>query len=165
MEEQPQTFEQIVFRWWQPLTVRENSAARRNRAELRRCASPAEVMFQPYFHALLQRCPAVRRERLAVIAGVLAHVEKLDKGSFAKHLAHPPAGGATSRVSDLRFRRLLAVPDEDSAELMRQLIRVIRLLDRSTNVHDLAQSIRYWNDRTRQRWAVDYYAVAPKTQS
>jgi CRISPR system Cascade subunit CasB len=52
---------------------------------------------------------------------------------------------------------------EHPDELMRSFIHAVRLLDRKANVPDLARGLRYWGDNTRQRWAFDYYAAAPRS--
>jgi CRISPR system Cascade subunit CasB len=48
---------------------------RGDRAELRRCRSPAEVAFVPAFYRLRVRAPEnLDPERLAVVAGILSHL-------------------------------------------------------------------------------------------
>lgn len=150
-------FESIVRRWWMTLDGR-----RGDRAGLRRARTPSEVCFEPAYHRLLRDVRQTRirvdDERLPVIAGVIAHVEQDDfTRTFATQMALEHNGKA--RVSGLRFRRLLAV--DDTAELQTSLIRMIHLLDRTAPVGDLADSIRWWNDRTKKQWAVDYYGTAP----
>ncbi len=147
----------VVRRWWAALDGR-----RGDRADLRRARTPAAVAFLPAYHALVRdlRRAGVHLigETSAVIAGVLPHVERDESvRSFAKQMASEHNGKA--RVSGLRFRRLLAV--DDPAELQTSLVRTIRLLDRTAAVGDLADSIRWWNDRTKKRWALDYYRTAP----
>jgi CRISPR system Cascade subunit CasB len=120
------------------------------------------VAFLPAYHHLVRELRRagirVAGETAAVIAGVLAHVERDDSSrSFAGQMAAQHNGKA--RLSGLRFRRLLAIHDLD--ELHSYLIRTIRLLDRAASVGDLAESIRWWNDRTKKRWASDYYEMAP----
>jgi CRISPR system Cascade subunit CasB len=147
-------FEATVGRWWRSLDER-----RGDRAELRRARTPAEVIFVPGYHRLARELQAdARDERLAAIAGVLAHVERDDASrSFAAQMAVEHGGKA--RVSGLRFRRLLAI--DDLAELQAALVRMIHLLDRTAPVADLSRAVRWWNDQTKKRWAVDYYATAP----
>jgi CRISPR type I-E/ECOLI-associated protein CasB/Cse2 len=151
------TLASVVRRWWAILEGR-----RGDRAELRRARTPSAVAFLAPFHRLLRdlRQAGIRftPETVAVIAGVVAHVERDDASrTVAVQMASEHNGKA--RVSGLRFRRLLAV--DDLAELQTALIRTVRLLDRSASVGDLAKSIRWWNDRTKKQWATDYYATAP----
>ena len=98
-------------------------------------------------------------ERLAVIAAVIAHVDKhVSAMDFASQLANSTAEKAA--LSSLRFRRLLAVHEPD--DLLIYLVRTVRLLDRTANVVDLARSIRFWDDDVRKRWAFRYYEKASK---
>jgi len=152
------TFESVILSFWAGLDDR-----RSDRAMLRRCATPAEAVFVPAYHRLLNDLDdagtSVVPERLAVIVAVAAHVEKhLPTIDFASQLASGTAGKAA--LSSLRFRRLLAVDGPE--ELLVSLARAVRLLDRSANVVDLARSIRYWSDDVRKRWAFRYYEKAPK---
>jgi CRISPR system Cascade subunit CasB len=64
-------------------------------------------------------------------------------------------GSDQARVSDLRFRRILRLEEGD--ELYTTMIRVVRMLDDTVNVADLASSIFFWNEKTRKRWASQYY--------
>jgi len=151
----------ILADWWKSL---ENE--RGERATLRRATSPTEVIFSPAYHQffgrLRQEGYSVSREGVAAVAGLAAHVKE-DAGaavSLSKQMAIPKAGGASARVSGLRFRRLLAVGERD--ELYTQMIRVIRLLDGRVNLESLASSIYWWNEGTRKQWAYDYYETAPK---
>lgn len=153
----------ILRSWWQWLEQH-----RGERAVLRRASSPTEVVFSPAYHHLLgqlqQQEYKVKREALAMVAGLAAHV-KIDAGtdkSMAQLMASPRPGGTGAKVSGLRFRRLLAVTGR--VELYPLLIRVIRLLDSKVNLVSLANSTYWWNEITRKQWAYDYYATAPTEQ-
>jgi CRISPR system Cascade subunit CasB len=103
---------------------------------------------------------AVNPERAAVIAGVLAHVKENDPSApFAVQMARAPEGTGNARVSGLRFRRLLQVPD--SAGLFEPGIRTVALLGGRANIDDLGRSILWWNEKTKKTWAFQYYANAP----
>jgi len=152
----------LLLTWWQGLRDEPG-----DRAILRRAASPVDVVFCPAFHRLIGR---LRTEGyplgndgsagVAVVAGLAAHVREHAAGSsLARQMAGPRAVGSGARVSGLRFRRLLAVSDR--AELYPLLIRVVRLLDGRVDVPDLARSAFWWNQRTRKRWAYDYYDATP----
>lgn len=154
---------EVLHRWWRG--VNDN---RGERAALRRAAELAEVIFLPSYHQLfteLRKIGYVDRLRLAAVAGLLAHVEKDDPSSkFAARMG-TASGKEKAALSGLRFRRLLR--HGDVQELYPALIRVIRLLDRTANVIDLADSVLAWGDgwrgdRVRQDWAFDYYAEAPR---
>ncbi len=161
--EKPATTEEhsSVWRWWKSLCDED----RAGRAELRRCATVGEVAFTSPYHRLLRWLGSRLKEgdarRVAAIAAALAHVESEpdDGASFAKRMARPKGDGQASVVSDARFRHLLR--NEDADEMMRELVRVIRQLDRKASVEPLFRDLMCWDERTRMRWARDYYEAAP----
>ncbi len=135
------------------------------RAQLRRCKSPDEVVMVSAFHRLCNSVrPLMKDERdgwemrIAAIAGLLAHVRTLDS---RKTLAGQMAGDPPV-VSELRFRRLL---QRDRRDLYGALIRVLGLMDKKANPFDLAQSVYYWGDGERKRWAFDYFPNVPEKKS
>ena len=149
---------EILASWWEGLQ-QDNGG----RARLRRCKSPEEVMLEPAFHRLLNRLrPFLENEnsfsqeasytRLAAVAGLLSHVRIQDNGGLAERLAE--GKGGRPLFSSLRFRRLLKTQFEDLYPLM---IRVIQQLNKTANMNDLADSIFYWGDNIRKRWALAYY--------
>ena len=110
--------------------------------------------------------PPGQQDRLAVIAGVLAHVKARparDEGqrtpSLGRLMALPKKPGGPQRVSGLRFRRLIQVPDR--VELYPRLVRVLAQLDHTADVWSLARDIYFWGPNVQQAWAYDYYALAP----
>ncbi|HVT43425.1 MAG TPA: type I-E CRISPR-associated protein Cse2/CasB [Thermoanaerobaculia bacterium] len=147
----------VVRRWWTGLDER-----RGDRAELRRARTPSTVAFLPAYHGFVRELAQagiyLSGETAAVVAAVVAHVRRDDPSrSFAKQMASEHNGKA--RVSGLRFRRMLTI--DDAAELQTSLVRTIHLLDGTASVGDLSTSIRWWNDRTKKRWASEYYETAP----
>jgi len=149
---------EILAKWWEGLQ-RDTGG----RARLRRCAYLEEVMLEPAFHRLLKSLRTLTQsgdealderdiQRLAVIAGLLAHVSARAPKPLAEHMADPKGGRPL--VSSLRFRRLLKQPFED---LYPAMIRVIRQLDKRADISDLAASVYYWGDRVRKRWALAYF--------
>lgn len=147
-------FGQALTDWWSQL-----EGDRGARAELRRCDSATKVVMTPTFHRQLRvwqkffAGEKAHEERLAQIIGLLAHV-KGDRpdASFAVQMA--TAKGGEPAVSELRFRRLLQRPRE---EFYQAMIRTLRLLRGEANIHSLAESIYYWGDEVRKRWAYDYF--------
>ena len=150
--------QKVMLDWWKGL-----DQARGDRAELRRAATPMEVAFCPAFHRLLQslrRFSSPAPASLAVAVGVLAHVKENDPGGvFAVQMARPKTESDRARVSGLRFRRLLKVPDRE--ELYQPLIRTVRLLGGQANILSLADDVYFWGDNVRKNWAYAYYETAP----
>lgn len=144
--------------WWKDL-----QKDRGARAELRRCDRPEAVMLHPAYARLHARV-ASRFDgqkwdyRLACVVGLLAHVEEDRRdGGLAKQM-----GGSPPVVSELRFRRLLQCkPDE----LYVRMIRIVRMLDKKVPLDDLIDSVFFWNDQVRKRWALDYFSVTPEQES
>lgn len=145
---------------------------RGDRAELRRCRSPAEVAFVPAFYRLKTRTPqGLDPERLAAVAGILSHVE-IPPGTdgrvtIAELFARPTEGGSAPRISDPRFRRLLRVADDDYAELYPMLTRMIRQLDRRVPepaIPGLIRGVYRWNQTTKKFWAEAYYEHIPRNE-
>lgn len=150
-----------IWRWWKNL----GDEDRAGRAELRRCGTVAEVAFTAPYHRLLRRLGSRLgvgdARRVAAIAAALAHVESEpgDGASLARRMARPKGDGQSAVVSDARFRHLLR--NEDADELMRELVRIIRQLGREASVEPLFRDLMTWDERTRMRWARDYYEAAP----
>ncbi|MBU2550111.1 MAG: type I-E CRISPR-associated protein Cse2/CasB [Proteobacteria bacterium] len=144
--------------WWSDL-----DQDRGGRARLRRSRSLLEVAFCPAFHGLrlaLKPLGDFSNESMAAVAGVLAHVEGDDQGvPTAARMARPKEGSDTSRVSGLRFRRLLAAPDRHA--LFPQLVRVLGLLDHRADLGDLARLVYFWGPNVRKDMALKYYDAAP----
>jgi CRISPR system Cascade subunit CasB len=149
---------EILADWWNGLQ-RDSGG----RARLRRCKGPEEVMLEPAFHRLLNRMSPILQSddpfhqeaaitRLAAVAGLLSHVTVNDNKVLAERLAE--SKGSRPLFSSLRFRRLLKEPFEDLYPVM---IRVIRQLNKTANLSDLAESVFYWGDKVRKRWALAYF--------
>ncbi len=151
-----------VWRWWKSLADED----RAGRAELRRCGTVGEIAFAAAYHRLLQRLGSRLGEgdarRVAVLAAVLAHVEEepADASSLAKRMGTPKGEGQGPLVSDVRFRHLLR--NEEPDELLRELVRAVRQLERKASVDPLFRDIMRWDEPTRMRWAREFYeASAP----
>lgn len=149
---------EILAAWWEVLQQDTGG-----RARMRRCKSPEEVMLEPAFYRLVNRLQPLAVKsgeelsgsdlyRIAAIAGLLAHVTGRDNKPLADRMADPKGGRPL--FSSLRFRRLLKEPLHD---LYPAMIRVIRQLDKKANLYDLANSVFYWGDAVRKRWALAYF--------
>ena len=147
--------------WWDQLQDRNG-----DRAELRRAQTVADVVLLPVFQRTCVRfSPYFKHERdgswqlrLAAILGLLAHVRHSNpEQSLAIQMAgNPPV------VSELRFRRLI---QRNRADLYVSMIRILRMLGNKANLYDLADSVYYWGDDVKRRWAFDYFPNTPDTTS
>lgn len=148
----------ILKKWWDDLQIN-----RGDRADLARATSLSDIVFCPAFHTLYQRLVqggyGGNPKRWAIVAGLAAQVRQIDgKYPFPEQLGRPHAPGGSAPVKGLRFRRLLKVKQDE--DLFLQLGRIVRQLDRRVHLLDLARGCYWWNDRTRQQWALSYYGVA-----
>jgi CRISPR system Cascade subunit CasB len=149
-----------VWRWWKGL-----DEDRAGRAELRRCGTVAEVAFTAPYHRLLRRLGSRLGEtdarRVALLAGVIAHVddEPTEDISLPRRMGRANGEGQGAVISDVRFRHLLRSEEPD--DLLRELVRVLRQLDRKAAVDPLFRDLMCWDEPTRMRWARDYYEAAP----
>jgi len=148
---------QTLTSWWRGL-----AEERGERAILRRCGTLSEVVFSPAYHRLrtsVARIGYVDDEGLALVAGLVVQVKNDNNfGTIAEQMATGKPDGS-ARLSGLRFRRLLKVKGRE--ELFSAMSRVIALLGSNVNLQSLAQSVYFWNDRTRKQCAFDYYSKAP----
>lgn len=168
----------MLLRWWKELT--ENRSAdvtgdrpnrRGERAELRRCRSPDEVLLTEAYHRVrtkfVTRNVRFSGDQLASVVGLLACVETnhpVKQGeSIGVQMAASGEDSDDARLSGLRFRRLLQIEERD--KLFGALRRVIRLLGNTVDVNQLAKDVFYWSpdssNDVRKNWARDYYKTAP----
>jgi CRISPR system Cascade subunit CasB len=160
-----------VFAWWlemQPASEKPGQPNRRGElAELKHCKSLEDILLVPRFQLLRRILQVTGRGHLpacAAMAGILAHIKThQDKPTFAAWLAQPRGESAGSRVSELRFRRLIRIKSHD--ELFIDLVRVLPLADNTAPVVALARDVYRWNDFTRQRWTFDYYDALGENQA
>ncbi|AOZ52028.1 type I-E CRISPR-associated protein Cse2/CasB [Chromobacterium vaccinii] len=144
---------------------------RADRAQLRRCAAPEDVLLQSAFHRLLQELKrqgvAVEADELALAAGVAAHAQHAPGKAFARSLGRKNDVGRVA-MSELRFHQLQTCRDEDG--FFRQTRRAVDLLGGEVDVGKLAVELLQWvrefrhpdaalapKERLKLRWAADYY--------
>ncbi len=152
--EEKVTLGDVVVQWWARL-----DGDRAGRSALRRAATPSEVMLQPIFYDLLRAAKnsslVVNPLRLAVVAGVIAHVTSHnDSATLGERCAQVFSDGP---AGELRFRRILAI-STDREELFSAMIRLVRLVKGELNVSDLAEKLYWWNDRARRGLGFDFYS-------
>lgn len=140
--------------WWRGL---DNDRAAR--AILRRAESiTAVALTAPYQRLYRQLCqagwdesaPDYRKERLAAVVGLLAHIS----ANGPMTLPEAMSDGDKPPVSELRFQRLLESRDLDT--LFSGLRRALPLIERTVNVKALAGDVFNWGDKVRKEWAYGY---------
>ncbi|PYD46343.1 type I-E CRISPR-associated protein Cse2/CasB [Novacetimonas pomaceti] len=162
-----------VVDWWhglQPDPEKKQPGDRAALARLRRCASVTEALFEPETQLLLRRCGGqrdVELARLALVAGVLAHVRKDRVGKHPARQVGPADINdvATALCKPLRFRRLLDATSYD--ECLRGFRRLVMLADGAVNVEELVKAVMAWPredtrddrdaDRVRRNWVYAYW--------
>jgi len=157
--------------WWKAFIEPDHSAARANRARLRRAQNCQEALLEPAAIVLAERLGVANNDRtLPVVlrlAHVLAHVKQdtqqpLMQSLGYKSLPTEKDKGDPPRLAPVRFSRLLrSTPDE----LPLALVRLVRLADDTANVGELAVAMMRWATESgreiqRRRWAFDYYAAS-----
>lgn len=160
-------------KWWRTMAgwPSGNNADRGGLAKLRRCREPLNaLLLAPATFNLIERLPKSNKDRVAVLAVVLAHIRDDDSSKrIARAIGRKSLSDEESALlSEGRFRRLLQ--SEGNEELLTNMVRLVRHMKGKANVEDMAKTILDWGDtkwgnRTRRRWAFDYYAVhnaAPK---
>lgn len=161
MEEKKSTPVEVLFakplhQWWQGL-----EEDRASRALLRRCASLDAVTlsdaYQHFYRYMLacgwpESASDWQRDKLAAIAGLLAHVKAEDTQRLPVKMSE--LAGDRPLVSELRFRDLLKVETTD--DLFISLRRVLPLIDHEANISQLARDVYWWNDDTKKQWAYSY---------
>lgn len=167
-----------LLKWWDELEeikfpdgtkIKSN---RGERAKLRRCEKPEDILLQPYFYELQKNLPDnLNSLAVAAIAGLLAHIKKNNgENHFAKQLGQQKEQSGKAVFSELRFQQLLASRDID--ELYENLRRAVMQLNRTANILSLADGVLHWwqeqhdknqfDERPEQRfqfsWAKAYFS-------
>ncbi len=156
-------FEKVILDWWESLL---NDSGRR--AELRHCKSLDDVYFATPYHSLRydlkHNTNYVDDERIALIAGVLSHVDSnvsekknLSEKKFPAYIAQKKANNKKEPiVSELRFKKLMSITD-DNDRLFRSIIRILSMTEHKAPIGSLATGLYWWNERTKKDWNNSYY--------
>lgn len=147
----------MLHKWW--LGLDEDRASR---AVLRRCATLDAVSLSDayqHFYRYMLACNAWsvdakpwQNDKLAAIAGLLAHVKAEDAQPLPIKMSE--LSGDRPLVSELRFRDLLKIETID--DLFVSLRRTLPLIDNKVNVYQLANDVYFWGDKTKKEWAYSY---------
>jgi CRISPR system Cascade subunit CasB len=161
---------EALYEWWEDLReinptknrTRLRKPDRAGRAALCRCATIAQITWVPAYQHLYRRLQqkgwsassSLQDDRLAVVAGLLAHVKEDDGQPLAKAMSARAEGSDQPKVSTLRFMRLLDSPDLET--IFTGLRRVLPLMKHKANVKALAEDLIYWGDNIKKKWAYAY---------
>ena len=152
----------VAEAWWRGLRPADDGAKpskgwqRATLARLRRATTHLDVMTETYALRLFEQLPR-HPDRVAVLAGVLAMVDKNER-RITRVLGREKLDKAESaKLSESRFRRLLQTPDSELLDPMR---RLVRLAKGEADVRHLARAILYWGDRTKKQWVFEYYGAS-----
>jgi CRISPR system Cascade subunit CasB len=163
-----------LFGWWRRLNGNPDGEGqaqqhpsgqdRADSAALRRCADLTAVACSGAFGRLAQAVKAARNgipllpwqlDRLALVAGVIAHVKTNGQSSLPQQMRQTAEHGDRACVSEQRFQRLLSTRGDDALYI--GLRRVLPLVKDQADVRQLAADLYAWSDATRKRWAYSYY--------
>lgn len=124
--------------WWKKLQINKG-----NRAQLRRCTTPAEAAMHAETHALMKILPRwVSYEAVATICGILAHIKQIGTGTFGQKLAMQENGKVL--FSELRFRQFLSCKEWN--EFYTALRRAITMLNGNANPLAVIDVILHWDE-------------------
>lgn len=160
----------MLHQWWHDLlhdTFNQDGllirkADRASCAILRRCTSLDAVTLSPAYqrcYRYMLACNAWstdaenwQKDKLAVIAGLLAHVKAEDTQRLPIQMSE--LDGDRPKVSELRFCDLLKIETTD--DLFVSLRRTLPLIDNKANIYQLANDVYFWGDKTKKDWAYSY---------
>jgi CRISPR system Cascade subunit CasB len=147
----------ILHQWWFGL-----EKDRASRAVLRRCATLNDVAlsgaYQRFYRFMLasnawdENFSSWQNDKLAMIAGLLSHIEKETTESLPHRMSE--SVGERPALSELRFRDLLKIETND--DLFISLKRALPLISKTANIYQLANDVYWWNDKTKKAWAYSY---------
>lgn len=152
----------ICFKWWHQNLKADDGTARMNRARLRRCTTPVEVLLIECVHDLNIR---LRTEghypipsQLSLIAVALAHVEDTGEVKLAGLLGYRITEDGQRALNPTRFQQLVTTTDR--IELITPLRRCMSTVRNSPiNVATLAADLYYWNEKVRNSWCFQYFGT------
>jgi len=155
---------QICLSWWSRgiRPTEDTGDAKRNRAALRRVATPVEAVAVEAVHDLNARLAEAghdlrhRSDRLMLIAVALAHLRSHQPRRRAA-IAFGEQVNDRRRLSAIRFEVLIR--QRDPALLARPLVRALGIIDGRADVASLADDLFYWSDSVHTRWCFDYYGA------
>lgn len=148
--------------WWKTSIAGHTGTARRTRAQLRRADSVTAALAVDATHQLHARLLGAGHDlrkrsdgpdRLALIAVVLAHMTS----DLPNTVAQQFGDGDPRLLSALRFEGLIRT--KNPRDLIRPLVRALRITDGGANILKLASDLYWWGDTTRTNWCFEYHGA------
>lgn len=146
-----------LHKWWDGL-----DEDRASRAVLRRCSTINEVSLSDayqHFYRYMLACNAWpdsaknwQNDKLAAIAGLLAHVKAEDTQRLPIKMSE--SSDDRPLVSEMRFLDLLKIETTD--DLFVSLRRTLPLIGGKADIYQLANDVYFWCDKTKKDWAYSY---------
>lgn len=179
-----------VVEWWKDLTgnkvdqdgSQKKIDAGRNgeRAELRRCSEPQQVLMCKGFHRLRvsidENLSNDMTIALGMIAGLCSHIKTMEtKISFPAMLAIPTEKDKTSPpLSELRFQKI--AKSRTPEDLYTNLRRAIHILKNRGNIISITNGVFLWyknrnnpavniRDTLLFQWSNDYFSTILKKEA
>lgn len=155
-------FRTKVRSWWSSL-----ASDRGQRAQLCRCKTPMEIYisaaYRDGFVSKVSGCGFSEDdlECLAFGAGLLAHARIWENRPLPAVFA--AYGKGSPGMRDVRFRKLLAIGENEPEELYTMLVRIIRQCENRGGSNLLFDVGIEWNQDVRNTWAKAYYSNRPKS--
>ena len=147
----------IAHFWWSHALNRDTSPGRAARAKLRRASTHNQLLREPATLLLVSRLKYQSADRVAILAGILAHVTTDTRRTLPRLLGPPrPPDTGPTRLSEARLRRLLEYRGDDLLGPMR---RVIGMADGAANVRHLTRAVLYWGPGVHRDWNLIYHDV------
>ena len=151
----------IIRRWWEGLTPRDA-------ATLRRCNALIEVATHRQGLALARALgwSKYRREHVAGLAKILAHVKEDDNRRIMRVCGFPRWGAVTGALlKERRYERLVTTRDVE--ELTTALVRLVHMMGGKCNVAELGTWMQWWpkendvkpSNQTLRCISEDYFAA------
>ena len=154
---------------------------RGERARLRRCQEPMQVLLNPSYYELKASIPDLPNNQslaLATVAGLLSIADhsgaNLPQKSFATQLGSAKAEGSAPVMSESRFRQL--IKSRDWPEFYRRMRRAIKMAGSNVNIISVADLVFQFGFEERGkispepsqsfqfRFAEDYFEASIKSE-
>ena len=157
----------VAAQWWRDTFARNDGAARKARAVLRRAAAPIDVLVVPETHVLNRRWQDQGHRsspgQLAAVVTALARVKRNGKRPIAVVFGEHVDGGTRPRLSPLRFDSLVRVESHD--ELTSRLRRVMACIGEApVSVEHLARDVFLWSSTVAGRWCYQYFGETSSSE-